>query len=79
MVDRVETYFIFIFGHITCWQISIMISQVPFTESVCKMVVVEVCNPIKVTKCKDVTENVRIAMFRFCHHIDSEYEATNLC
>ena len=56
-----------------------MISQVPFTESVCKMVVVEVCNPIKVTKCKDVTENVRIVMFRFCHHIDSEYEATNLC
>ena len=68
-----ETHFMFIFGHITCWQISIMTWQVPFTESVCKMVVVEVCSPIKVTKCKNVNENVRFVIFRFCQHKSPPY------
>ena len=41
-----------------------MISQVPFIEPVCKMVVVEQCKPIKVTKCKDVTHNVRLLQIK---------------
>ena len=36
-----------------------MLSQVPFTEKVCTIVPVNTCNPVTVTKCDDVTKNVR--------------------
>ena len=36
-----------------------MLSQVPFTEKVCTIVQVNTCNPVTVTKCDDVTKNVR--------------------
>lgn len=33
--------------------------QVPFKENVCKIVPVETCNPVTVTKCSNKTKNVR--------------------
>ena len=43
-------------------------SQVPFTEEVCKIVLVNTCNPVTVTECNDVTKNVRLTLSTSTQH-----------
>ena len=55
-----------------------MSSQVPFTEEVCKIVLVNTCNPVTVTECNDVTKNVRLALSTSIqHHHDQQKHMLN--